>query len=1219
METDLGLVVDSLPGLIWIGLASGAVEYLNRPWCEYTGLRAEEGYGDGWQRVVHPHDLPIVTERWRHMLITGEPAEIEARLRRADGEYRWFLLSSNPVRNAGGRIVKWCGVSTDIEQQKRSEETLRARDMNLRLMVDSIPGPVAVMTPDGKREHANAQLLDFFGKSLEELNDWEADQVVHPDEIPHVIQVWNEAMATGCTYELECRYLRWDGLYRWCHTRGFPFLDSEGRIVRWFVLLTDIDDRRRAEDALRASEENLRLIVDSIPGLVFTNTPDGEVESVNRQLLEYFGVTLDEVKRWATTGLIHPDDAQGVIEAWNRSVASGQPHNHENRLRRADGAYRWFQVHSIPRRDAEGTIVRWYALLTDIDDRKRAEMLLAGERHLLEMVAGGHPLIETLDELCRLVESTDDACRCSVLLIDAAGTRLEQGVSPGMPPSFLNGIIGQPIAAAASPSAMACLRGERVIAADVVSETRWASGWCPLALAHGVRACWATPFSSSAGHVLGAFTIYYPQPKTPTASQQSLIERFTHIARIAVERAQSSAALMRSEARKAAILDSALDCIITIDHEGRIVEFNPAAERTFGYRRDEVIGRPMADVIVPAALREQYGHGFLHNLATANPEILGRRVERMARRADGSEFPIEVAITRIASNGPPMFTGFSRDITAAKQAIEERNWAQTRLAGEKQLLEMIASGRPLRDVLDALCNFVEQATSDCLCAVHLIDWSGSVFHDGAAPSLGPGYFEALNGIPVRRELGPCADAAVTKCQVIGEDLRTEPRWKGTPFETLALQLGLQSVWSTPIYSLGGAVLGTFAMYQREPASPSPRQRELIAQVTHIASIAIERTQAGSALERSRALLAEGERLSLTGTFWWRVTTDEITWSEQVYRIFEFDRDTAVTLERIGTRLHPEDVQEFQGVIERARTDPSDFEYELRLQMPGGSVKHLRVVAHSTRDHDGRPEYIGAVQDVTERRFSEEALGKVRSELAHVARVSSLGTLAASIAHEVNQPLSGIITNASTCLRMLDSDLPNVEGARETARRTIRDAHRASEVVTRLRALFSKKGSTIEPVDLNEATREVIALSRSELQRKRVVLLPELADDLPLVKGDRVQLQQVILNLLLNASDAMSDVDDRPRQAVITTELADDGVRFTVSDTGQGLAPQAADKVFEPFYTTKDEGMGIGLAVSRSIIESHRGRIWAAPNDGPGATFAFSLPRSSNGEFALRDH
>ena len=235
-------------------------------------------------------------------------------------------------------------------------------------------------------------------------------------------------------------------------------------------------------------------------------------------------------------------------------------------------------------------------------------------------------------------------------------------------------------------------------------------------------------------------------------------------------------------------------------------------------------------------------------------------------------------------------------------------------------------------------------------------------------------------------------------------------------------------------------------------------------------------------------------------------------------------------------------------------------------------------------------------DLTERKRAQEALNRVSAELAHVSRVTALSALTASIAHEVNQPLAGIITNAGTCLRMLDATPPNIDGARETARRTIRDGNRASEVISRLRALFSKREFTLEPLELNEAAREVIALSSNELQRNRINLQVELADDLPIVTGDRIQLQQVILNLLRNASDAMIDVHDRQRQLLIKTEREDGGhVGLSVRDAGVGLSPQSLDSLFDPFYTTKSGGMGIGLFVSRSIVERHQGRLWGEPN------------------------
>ncbi len=257
--------------------------------------------------------------------------------------------------------------------------------------------------------------------------------------------------------------------------------------------------------------------------------------------------------------------------------------------------------------------------------------------------------------------------------------------------------------------------------------------------------------------------------------------------------------------------------------------------------------------------------------------------------------------------------------------------------------------------------------------------------------------------------------------------------------------------------------------------------------------------------------------------------------------------------------------------------------------------------------DGHKIFTGFIRDISEKKLAETALAKARAELANVSRITSLGELTASIAHEVNQPLSGIITKASTCLRMLNGDPPNIDGARETARRTIRDGNRASDVITRLRMLFSRKELNLESVDLNDATREVIALSLSDLQRNRVVVQHEFFDELPPVKGDRIQLQQVILNLLRNASDAMSAVDDRPRQLSIRTASDSEHVRLTVRDTGVGFDSKAAGQLFESFYTTKQDGMGIGLSVSRSIIEAHGGRLWGTINDGPGSTFGFSIP------------
>jgi PAS domain S-box-containing protein len=371
----------------------------------------------------------------------------------------------------------------------------------------------------------------------------------------------------------------------------------------------------------------------------------------------------------------------------------------------------------------------------------------------------------------------------------------------------------------------------------------------------------------------------------------------------------------------------------------------------------------------------------------------------------------------------------------------------------------------------------------------------------------------------------------------------------------------------------------------------------------------ERKEAENALRQSESYLAEAQRLSLTGSFGWRVATGEITWSEETFRIFGYDKAPSIRIEAVVARVHPDDREDVQRTVDRATRDGKDFDHEYRLLLPDGSIKHVHATAHAVPDESGDIKFVGAVSDITARKRAEEKLHEAQAELAHVTRVTALGELAASIAHEVNQPLAAIVANAAACQRWLDRDPPDLQETRSTVQSIIKDANRAGEVIQRVRGLVNKSVDQKAPLDINEVINEVITLLRHELASHRMSLRMELAPALAPVLGDRIQLQQVILNLIINGMEAMQPVTDRLRELVIrTSEDEARQVLVTVSDCGMGLAAEHADRVFDAFFTTKSAGMGMGLSICRSIVEAHGGRLSASANQGPGATFQFTLPR-----------
>jgi PAS domain S-box-containing protein len=863
-ERSLNLIINTIPELAWSTGSDGSVDFLNQRWLDYTGLTAAQSLGWNWMTALHPDDMGGLTEYWKTIMVSQTPGEYEARLRRFDGVYRWFLFRAVPVKDESGNVIKWYGQNIDIEERKRAEDTVRANEQALRATINTIPTPAFSTLPDGYVDFLNQRWLDYAGMTAEQAQGWGWGAALHPDDVDRLMQYWQSCLDSGAEAEIEARYRRFDGVYRWCLVRANPLRDASGKVIKWYGISIDIEDRKRAEEELRAKERDLIRIINTIPTTAWSTRPDGYCEFLSDRWLDYAGFTYEEAVGWRWAAAIHPDDTPGLQAVWLAALASGTPVNTEARMRRFDGVYRWFLFLAQPFRDESGTIVKWYGTNVDIEDRKQADEALRASERTLNLIINTIPML-----------------------------------------------------------------------------------------------AWSTD---------------------PTGFVEFLNRRWLEFTGLSAEQAS----------------------------------------------------------------------GFGWSVAIHPDDAKGLIDYWQAALASGTEVDVEARMRR--------FDGQYR-------------WFLFRAS-------------PLRDE------------------------SGKVV-----------------------------------------------KWYGT-------------------------------------------------------NVDIEdRKRADEELRRSEAFLAEGQRLSRTGTFAWRPDTTRSVWSEELYRIHEIEPGTPISTDIAQTGVHPDDIALVYEAAAKGVETGSDYEHTHRIVMPDGRIKFLHVMARATRDFEGRLEYIGAVQDITQRMLSEEALTKSRSELAHITRVMSLGILTASITHEVNQPLAGIITNAETCLQMLGDNPPDIEGARETALRSIRDGNRAADIIARLRSLFKRRQFVAEIIDLNEAAREVIALSSGELRRSRVVLQMDLADNLPPVNGDRVQLQQVIINLLRNAIDAMREIEDRPRQLQIRTESdGGENVRLIMQDTGVGFAPDTADRLFESFYSTKNDGMGIGLAISRSIIEAHHGQIWATSNHGPGSTFAFSIPR-----------
>jgi PAS domain S-box-containing protein len=887
---------------------NGVVRSWNRAAEALYGWTAEQAIGE----VVHAllkTAFPRSLEQIERDVMRSGRWEGELVQTRRDGSQivvasRWSLQ-----RDESGAPAAILASNEDVTDRKRAEHAREQIEEQWRAAFESNPAMYFILDAAGAFLSINAAAAEQLDYRVSELIGQPVSSVFYEPDRDFVRTQVDACFAQpGRKMSWEARKIRKDGTMLWVREKANAVVLQNRPVL--LVVCEDITEQKRAEEAVSRGAKVLRDVIDTIPALVFsTGSAPGDAW-VNQRWVEYSGLSVEETKGLGWQSTIHPDDLDVHVAKWHRSLAGGEPFENEARHRSAKGDYRWFLVRAVPLRDEQGRIVRWYGTLTDVEDRKRTDALLAGERRILEMVARGDTLSRILDSVCRVVEEHAPDVLASILLIE----------------------------------------------------------------------------------------------------------------------------------------------------------------------------------------------------------------------------------------------------------------------------------------------------------------DGRVKH-GGAPSLPKAYVDAIEGAAIGPSAGSCGAAAWHGKQVVVSDIANDPLW--TDYRDLALPHSLRACWSTPIMSAEGKVIGTFAMYYREPRSPCPRDQEIIEQITHLAGIAIERKLTEEKLRRSEAYLGEAQKLTHTGSWAADPATRKLLYgSEELLRIFGFDPQQGLpTRDALMERIHPEDRQAVFARVQKAVREKSHYIGEFRVLLPDGAVKYVEGTGHPVFNTRGEiTAFVGTTVDVTERKRAEqerERLRQLEAELAHMNRMTMMSALTASLAHELNQPIAAAITNANACVRWLTRPEPDLEEARAAAMRIAKDGSRAAEIIDRLRSFYKKGGPPRrELVHVNDIAGEMMALLRQEADRHAIAMRSNFAPEVPKVVADPVQLQQVLMNLMLNGIEAMHETGG---ELIIKSDVVEDGqLLISVSDTGVGLPAGKAEQVFNAFFTTKPQGTGMGLAISRSIIESHGGRLWTADNTGRGATFYFTLPRETAG-------
>ncbi|MGB8729723.1 MAG: PAS domain S-box protein [Candidatus Sulfotelmatobacter sp.] len=906
---------------------------------------------------------------------------------------------------------------------------------------------------------------------------------------------------------------------------------------------------------------DLRNLIETMPGLVVCALPDGSVEFVNREWQEYTGCSTQHLNRWVWQTTIHPDDSARFIDELTAALAGGKPFRTEARMRRADGQYLCFLIRKVlavtPTRGRESSL-RTLIACEDIHERKQAEAKLQQGQGLLQAFFENSPnLVFVKDRQSRYLYANKQFKKVFHISGEVKGKTDDELFS-----------------------------AEQAAAFQAVDRQVLQTGLLMQ---------------------IEDVALYEDGPHTRIVQKFPLFNAEGEIYAIGgdvtdiTDRKREESALRYSEENYRLVVETAPDAVISIDESGAILFTNPATVRIFGYDPTELIGKPLT-VLMPEFLRKLHEKGFSRYLATGQRHINWQGTELTALRKNGQEFPVEISFGELSRDGHKVFTGFIRDISERRQAEEMRAAHARQIAVRADVSLAFGKEESLKTILGECSEAIVRHLDAAFARIWTLSDDGKMLNLQASA----GMYTHLDGphshIPIGQfKIGMIAQERKPH---LTNDVLNDPRITDRAW---AEKEGMASFAGYPL-SVGDRTIGVLAMFSRTPVTPETT--ETLASGVDLIAQGIERKYAEDKLrdsERSLRQLTE----TIPQMLWSAEADGAIDYCNQ--RALDYTGLSAEQVRGAGwmKSVHQDDMEKMAQAWTAAVSTGEPFQFEFRCRRTADNAYRWCISsALPLRDQDGRViKWFGTVVDLHDRKEAQQALQMTQAELARVSRLTTMGELAASIAHEVNQPLTAVTNNSNACLRLLAAGNLKPEVLRRALEEIVADGNRASAVVARIRGFIKKEPAERNRLDINDVIQEVLALADRELYENRVRLERQLMEALPPVLADRVQLQQVLLNLIMNGIEAMAAVTNRPRSLCMQSRIDDSGdVLVAVRDSGTGLSSEA-DRLFTPFFTTKANGMGMGLSITRSLVESHGGRLWAEPNSPHGAVFCFTLPES----------